>query len=212
MSTILPDLTPRFPICPAYGFSVDPYILVKIITREGGFELVDRKWAQARRQYDGTPMGDRVQEDIEEILYFWLAIGGTSGAFRFKDFTDFKSCRLAETLTAIDQPLVLTDDSPTSYQLTKHYTYGALTHARPIRRPVGSTVVIANEVGAVQTDWTLDEATGIVTPGGGFVGTPTAAGFEFEVWCRFNSNFVPSIVNKQIQNAEVSIIEKREVV
>lgn len=212
MSTILPDPTPRFPICPAYGFSVDPYILVKIITREGGFELVDRKWAQARRQYDGTPMGDRVQEDIEEILYFWLAVGGTSGAFRFKDFTDFKSCRLAETLTAIDQPLVLTGDSPASYQLTKHYTYGALTHARPIRRPVGETVVIANEVGAVQTDWTLDEATGIVTPGGAFVGTPTAAGFEFEVYCRFNSNFVPSIVNKQIQNAEVSIIEKREVV
>ena len=73
-------------------------------------------------------------------------------------------------------------------------------------------MVIANEVGAVQTDWTLDEATGIVTPGGSFVGTPTAAGFEFEVYCRFNSNFVPSVVNKEIQSAEVSIIEKREVV
>ena len=210
MSTILPDTTPRFPICPAYGFSVDPYILVKIITREGGFELVDRKWAQARRVYDGTPLGDRVQEDIEAILYFWLAVGGTSGAFRFKDFTDYKSCRLAASIAAVDQPLVLTGDSPTSYQLTKQYTYGALTHVRPIRRPVGETVVIANEVGAVQTDWTCDEATGIVTPGGSFAGTPTAAGFEFEVYCRFNSNFVPQIVNKEIQNAEVSIIEKRE--
>jgi uncharacterized protein (TIGR02217 family) len=87
---------------------------------------------------------------------------------------------------------------------------GAFTHVRPIRRPVGSTVRIANEVGAEQSDWTLDEATGIVTPGGTFAGVPTAAGFEFDVLCRFNSSFAPSIVNHEIQNAEVSVIEIRE--
>lgn len=210
MPTITPDPAPQFPACPAYGFRSDPFFLVKIIAREGGFELVNRKWSLPLRSYDGVPMGDRAQEDIEEILYFWLAVGGMSGSFRFRDYTDYKSCRLGEEITPIDQPLVELDTSPVSYQLTKQYTVGALTHSRPITRPTGATVRIANELGVEQFDWTLDEATGIVTPGPGFAGVPTAAGFEFDVLCRFNANFSPAIVNHEIQSAEVSLIEKRE--
>lgn len=210
MSTITPDVTPRFPICPAYGFRADPFFLVKIIQREGGFELVDRKWELPRRQYDGTPLGDRAQDDIESILYLWLAIGGMAGTFRFKDFTDFKSCRLADTITGLDHPLVPLDTSPVTYQLVKAYTVASFTHVRPIRRPVGSTVLIANENGMLQTDWTLDESTGIIAPGETFDGAPTSAGFEFEVLCRFNESFAPRIVNHEIQSADVSIIEKRE--
>lgn len=210
MPTITPDTAARFPACPAYGFTADPFFLVKIIAREGGFELVDRKWSQPRRTYDGVPLGERAQEDIEEILYFWLAVGGMSGEFRFRDYLDYKSSRLSDDIEATDQPLEELDTSPVSYQLVKQYTVGSLTHTRPIRRPVGSTVLISNEVGAVQTDWTLDEATGIVTPGPTFAGVASAAGFEFDVLCRFNASFTPQIVNQQIQSAEVSLIEKRE--
>ena len=208
--TITPDDAPVFPTCPAYGFTVDPFFLVKIIGREGGFELVDRKWQHPRRTFEGVPFGDRAQADIEEILYFWLAVGGMAGAFRFKDFTDFKSCRLDEQISETDQPLQPLDTSPVTYQLTKQYTRGGLTYTRIIRRPVGSTVVVANEVGAIQTDWSLDESTGIITKGGTFSGVPTVAGFEFDVWCRFASDFAPVISNQEIQSAEVSIIEKRE--
>lgn len=210
MPTITPDTTPSFPLCPGYGFRVDPFFLVKIIAREGGYELVDRKWSQPRRQYDGTPLGDRAQEDIEEVLTFWLAVGGMSGRFRFKDFTDYKSTRLGDAIAATDQPLIALDTSPVTYQLVKQYTVGALTHTRPIRRPLGFSVLVANEVGTEQSDWTLDEATGIITPGGGFGGVPTAAGFEFDVLCRFNDSFSPAIVNHEIQSAEVSLIEVRE--
>lgn len=210
MPTITADTTPSFPTCPAYGFRVDPFFLVKIIAREGGYELVDRKWSQPRRQFDGTPLGDRAQEDIEEVLIFWLAVGGMSGRFRFKDHTDYKSARLADEVTPLDQLLLALDTSPATYQLVKRYTVGALTHTRPIRRPIGSTVRISNEVGAEQSDWALDEATGIITPGGGFAGVPTAAGFEFDVLCRFNDSFSPQIVQHEIQSAEVSLIEVRE--
>lgn len=210
MGTITPDTTPRFPTCPSYGFRADPFFLVKIIAREGGFELVDRKWSQARRTFDGVPMGDRVQEDIEDILYFWLAVGGMSGEFRFKDWTDYKSSRVGDSILATDQPLLELDTSPVTYQLVKQYTVGALTHTRHIKRPVGESLLVANEVGAEQDDWTLDEATGILTPGPTFAGTATAAGFHFEVLCRFNDSFAPQITNHEIQNAEVSLIEKRE--
>jgi uncharacterized protein (TIGR02217 family) len=210
MGTIIADTTPSFPVCPAYGFRADPFFLVKIIAREGGFELLDRKWELPRRQFDGVPIGDRAQEDIEDILYFWLAVGGMAGEFRFRDYTDYKSCRLGESVTATDQPLVELDVSPVAYQLTKLYSVGALTHSRPIRRPTGTTVRVANEVGAEQSDWTLDEATGVITPGPTFAGVPTAAGFEFDVLCRFNDSFTPQIVNLEIQSAEVSLIERRD--
>ena len=210
MATITPDTAPQFPICPAYGFRADPFFLVKIVARESGAELLDRKWELPRRKFDGVPIGDRAQEDIEEILYFWLAVGGMSSYFRFRDYTDYKSCRLGGTITPIDQPLVELDTSPLTYQLTKHYSVGALTHSRPIRRPTGTTVRVANEVGVEQSDWSLDEATGVITPGPTFAGVPTAAGYEFDVLCRFNDNFAPQIVNQEIQNAEVSLIERRD--
>lgn len=210
MGTITPDTTPTFPTCPGYGFRADPFFLVKIIAREGGFELVDRKWSQARRTFDGVPIGDRVQEDIEDILYFWLAVGGMGGEFRFKDWTDYKSCRVGQWVTATDQPLVARDTSPLTYQLVKQYAVGSLTHTRNISRPIGETVLVANEVGVEQSDWSLDEATGILTPGATFAGVPTAAGFFFDVLCRFNDSFAPQITNQEIQSAEVSLIEKRE--
>lgn len=210
--TLQADDLPTFPTCPTYGFTVDPVFLVKIVQREGGYERVDRKWEQALRKYDGMPTGDQPQADIEELLYFWLAIGGMAGTFRFKDWTDYKSCRLGETISATDQPFSFESGSPGGYRLIKRYTYGSLTHDRTIYRPVGSTIRVANESGVEQSPstWLLQESTGLLQTLPGFSGTPAAWGGEFDVWCRFNSPFVPQISNHEIQSATVSIIEKRE--
>ena len=209
---ITADTLETFPRCPTYGFNVDPFILVKIIAREGGFENTDRKWAHPLRRFEGMPMGDRAQADIESILYFWLAVGGTAGEFRFKDWTDYKSCLLDDDVAPTDQPLVFVAGSPGGYQLVKQYTFGALTYQRTIRRPIGSTIRIANETGTeqVSTRWVVEEATGLLTPLGSFAGTPTTWGGEFDVLARFAGPFIPEISNFKIQNASVSICEKRE--
>jgi len=210
---ITPDTTETFPICPTYGFSVDPMFLVKIVEREGGRENVDRKWAHPLRHYTGVPIGDKPQADIERILHFWLCVGGTTESFRFKDWTDYKSCLLDDVVAATDQPLVYEADvSPAGYTLVKQYVYGSRIYERTIRRPVGSTIVVANELGVAQdpSTWTLDEATGILQPNGGFSGTPTTWGGEFDVLCRFDGPFVPEISNKKIQRADVTLREKRE--
>lgn len=185
--TITADPMPIFPTCPAFGFTVQPDILVKIISRESGFERRDRKWQLARRTYVSVPIGPRLQADIEQMYYFWLALGGTANTFRFKDFVDYKSCILDATPSALDQSLAVLA-GPT-YQLQKTYTFGAFSMVRPITRPIGSTILLANTLGAVSnpSTWTLDEATGIVTPGGGFVGTPGAWGGEFHVPCRWQA-------------------------
>lgn len=205
------DASPIFPACPTYGFTVDPLILVKIVTLESGFERTTRKWRQALRTYSGMPVGQKPQADIEAVMYFYLALGAMSTAFRFKDWTDYKSCVLDDEPTPIDQPVqVTTDQSPERYRLVKNYSAGGFTHTRTISRPRGETIRVANEHGVEQTDWNLDEATGYIVPGGTFAGIPTAWGGEFDVYCRFDGNFQIEISNFKIQTATVNLIEKRE--
>lgn len=206
------DSAVTFPACPTYGFSVDPTILVKIVGREGGFERLNRKWAHPIRKFDGVPVGEKPQADIEEILHFFLAIGGMSTYFRFKDWTDYKSCLLDDDPHFTDQPFTFEAGSPGGYRLTKRYTIGPYVYNRPIYRPIGSTIRVCNQSGVEQdsSKFILQESTGLLAPIGGFTGTPSAWGGEFDVLVRFNAPFIPEISNFHIQRATVSLIEKRE--
>jgi uncharacterized protein (TIGR02217 family) len=205
------DLAEVFPTCPTFGFISEPQRLVKITSREGGYERRDLKWARSLRAYTSVPMGSQSEDEILDILDFWEAMGGMWSGFRFKDWIDYKSCRRSETPAATDQPLQLSGDSPTSYRLIKNYPTksGRTVAQREIARPIGSTIMIANELGAAQTAWTLDESTGILTIDGGFVGTPTAWGGEFDVWCRFDAQFNPAASNYKIMDVTVQLKEIR---
>lgn len=211
MSTITPDLSESFPLCPTYGFISEPGLLVKITAREGGFERRQRVWSRFLWKYTGVPSGDQPQEDILDIYDFWLAMGGISSGFRFKDWIDYRSCRITALPTALDQPLIPSGDSPPSFRLMKQYITksGRTIQEREITRPVGSTILVANETGTVQDDWTLNESTGLLTKGGTFAGTPTSWGGEFDVWCRFDAQFNPSITDFKAMNVTVQLAELR---
>lgn len=207
MPTIVPDTLETFPECPTYGFTVEPRYLVKAIERDGGNERVDRRWSRPLSFYTAVPMGDRAEEDAQNVLVFWHAVGGMGGRFRFKDFADFKSCKVNEEPTAYDQPFEVST-GPT-YQLIKAYKYGSLTQLREIIKPVGLTMLVANDSGAIQTDYTIDEGTGILTPGGTFVGTPASWGGEFDVYVRFTSNLSLALSQNKIQNISFTLRERR---
>ncbi|HUE18887.1 MAG TPA: DUF2460 domain-containing protein [Stellaceae bacterium] len=214
MSTIIPDIAEVFPTCPTFGFIAEPNYLVKITAREGGYERRQRVWAMPLSKYTGVPSGDQPSEDIEILLDFWNAMGGMSSGFRFKDWIDYKSCHTSQTPTALDQPLVLSGDSPVSYRLVKQYSTlsGRTIQQRYIQRPIGSTVLVANALGVTQEDWSLDESTGLLTPGGTFSGVPTRWGGEFDVWCRFDAIFNPSITDwgtNAVMNVTVQLAEIR---
>lgn len=194
MSTLIADPSEIFPNCPTFGYIAEPNYLVKITSREGGYERRDRKWSRPLLTISASPTGDQSNEEIKQVINFWHAMGGMSYGFRFKDWTDFDSTVLGNTAPAVtDQPLAPSGDSPTSYRLVKEYTFGSFTQQREITRPRGESIMIGNETGVAQTDWTLNEATGLVTIGNTFAGTPTCWGGEFYVWVRFDAQLNPTI-------------------
>lgn len=206
------DPLETFPTCPAFGFTSEARYKNRITERDGGYERVDRKWSRPLHRYTAVPMGERVEDDIQEVLYFWHAHGGSAARFRFKDYVDYKSCRLQDDPSPTDQPFTYIAGSPGGYQLVKRYTYGAREQLREITRPKGSSIRVANEFGVEQasTTWLLDEATGLLQTLVGFVGTPSSWGGEFYVYARFDSELPITVTNKQILEAGFAVAEVRE--
>jgi uncharacterized protein (TIGR02217 family) len=213
---ITADTSPIFPACPTFGFSSEPEYLNVATEREGGYERVTNRWDRPLHKYNGVPMGDQPEANIQELLWFWHAMRGTYRTFRFKDWLDYKNCATHETPAyANAQPIV---SESAQYRLYKQYKYGGsggidlITQDRRITRPKGSTIKIYNELGAeqVSSKWTLDEATGVITAGGTFTGTPSWWTGEFYVPCRFDGTFPAEISNHKIQSVVVSLREKRE--
>lgn len=208
---LISDTTEIFPGCPSFGFTSGPRYKVKIIEREGGHERRTRKWSRPLHRYASVPMGNRADEEIQEILYFWHAMGGMATGFRLKDHADFKSCKTHQTPTPLDQPFILEEDSPSGYQLVKTYTVGSIEQVREIYKPKGDTIRVANELGEEQPEsaWTLDEGTGLLTPDVSFDGTPSSWGGEFYTYVRFDSVLDIAVSEQRIQQCDFSMTEIR---
>jgi uncharacterized protein (TIGR02217 family) len=208
MTTFLES--PRFPACVSFGFTSEPMYAVSVVERTSGIETRNRIWSRPLYRYTAT-LGPRVEAEVQEALEFYHAVGGRAYGFRFKDAADYLSCRVGETPSETDCPLVIdSSESPEVWQMVKTYTAGALTQQREIYKPVSGTIKIADN-GTLKTETThyvVDYATGIVT----FNYTPSATvtwGGEFDVPVRFDSEFPVEIQNQRIQSASFALKELR---
>lgn len=202
--------TPRFPQCPSFGFVSQPRYSTTITRLAGGQEKRNRNWARPLYQYTAT-VGPRAENDVQALLEFWHAVGGMFEGFRFKDFADFKSCRVGGIVAATDQPLVAIGSSPETYQVTKRYAAGALAQDRPISKPVeGSILVAADGAPLVETtDYSIDYTTGIVSFTADQSGAVLTWGGEFDVPVRFDSEFPVELLDQQIQSVTFALMELR---
>lgn len=177
--------TPRFPLPPSLSYRVRPRYSVTAIERASGEERRNLNWSAPL--HDFYCEIEHAESDISEVRDYYHAVGATAYGFRFKDWTEYKSCAGHETIAATDQPLpVVLAGSPTVYQLVKVYTKGILTRTRPIRKPVSGTILIADN-GTVKTegaDYSIDYTTGLVDLNFAPAGTLTWGG-EFDVPVRF---------------------------
>lgn len=185
----------RFPEDIAYGSSGGPAYSTTIVITKSGKEKRNINWSMPKSEYD-VAYGIERQEQLEKLIAFFHIMQGRGYSFRFKDHMDYRSAPINQDITDTDQPLVTVNG--TKY-LAKHYSFGGESKIRIITKPVQGTVVLNDAESSV------DHETGVVT------GDATAAGFEFDIHARFDTDSLSTVIDDYQQgNISVSVIEIKD--
>lgn len=203
----------RFPTTLSFGALGGPERRTEVVTLSNGFEERNTPWAHSRRRYDAG-MGLRSLDDVEVLVAFFEARQGQMFGFRWKDWSDYRSCVPSREITGDDQLLGMGDEVRSQFQIVKNYASGSAVYARPITKLVGGTlkVSISGEPQLNEVDYTFDGDTGLIT----FYRAPdlqaeVTAGFEFDVPVRFDTDqIVTSMATFQAGEVpDVPVIEVR---
>ncbi|MGL4239377.1 phage distal tail protein, Rcc01695 family [Tabrizicola sp.] len=186
----------RFPANLSFGSVGGPERRTEIVTLANGFEERNTPWAHSRRRYDAG-VGLRSLDDVETLIAFFEARAGQLHGFRWKDWSDYKSCAPSANPAPDDQLIGTGDGVTTVFQLQKTYLSGLQSYSRPIRKPVAGTVVVAvsDDRKIEGLEFTVDAERGELTftlpPD---LGTRVTAGFEFDVPVRFDTDAIQTSV------------------
>lgn len=180
----------RFPAALSFGSSGGPERLTEIVTLANGHEERNAPWKHSRRRYDAG-IGVRSLDDIEDLIAFFEARSGRLYGFRWKDWSDYKSCLPSKEPSFLDQIIGTGDGETTVFELSKTYRSGSHSYTRQVKKPVAGSVMIGVEGASYEegTQFSIDVDTGLVT----FVDPPEVdaditAGFEFDVPVRFDTD------------------------
>jgi uncharacterized protein (TIGR02217 family) len=203
----------RFPASLSFGSIGGPERRTQIVALANGFEERNTPWAHARRRYDAG-MGLRSLDDVETLIAFFEARQGQLIGFRWKDWSDFKSCSPSQDISELDQLIAVGDEVTDVWPLTKTYRSGEFTYARPITKPVTGSVRVAigGDLLREGIDFQVEFETGLVSfthpPD---LGADVRAGFEFDVPVRFDTDgIMTSISSFQAGEApNIPIVEIR---
>lgn len=178
----------RFPDDISRGARGGPERRTRIVELASGDEERNSPWADSRRRYDAA-YGIRRADDLAAVVAFFEARHGRLYGFRWKDWSDYKSCLPSALPSATDQIIGEGDGSTTQFQIVKVYASGAQSYSRRIVKPVAGTVLVALDGIPQGSGWSVDPSTGVVSfaaaPGNGVIVT---AGFEFDVPVRFDTD------------------------
>ena len=182
----------RFPTSLSFGAIGGPERRTDIVTLANGFEERNTPWAHGLRRYDAG-LGLRSLDDLETLVAFFEARQGQLIGFRWKDWSDYKSCIPSSDVSPLDQLIGMGDETTAMWQLQKSYRSGDFSYNRPISKPVlGSVQVSVGEVPQQEgIDFEVAYDTGIVSfshpPD---LSAPIRAGFEFDVPVRFDTDAI----------------------
>lgn len=172
--------TVRFPEDLAVGMVYGPEFVTEVVV------TVARKEKRNQVSTRSLCVGDfssahRFASDFVEYLKFFRAVRGRLHTFRLKDPTDY-ACALAEGVVA--------EIDSTHFQLQKKYETGGLEELRDIQQPIALSIVLENSGAAlaVGVDYTLDDATGIITTAAPHVAANLTWSGEFDNAVRFDTD------------------------
>ncbi|WP_299302284.1 DUF2460 domain-containing protein [uncultured Litoreibacter sp.] len=202
----------RFPASLSFGSLGGPERRTEVVTLANGFEERNTPWAHSRRRYDAG-VGLRSLEDVELMIAFFEARQGQLYGFRWKDWSDYRSCKASADVTFEDQVVGTGDGVSRSVQLIKTYASGPHRYERPLSKLVAGTVKLGFDGLQVfeGVDWDVDLDTGVVTFEHALdEGVEITAGYEFDVPVRFATDAIQTSV-ASFQAGEVPSVPVVEV-
>lgn len=186
----------RFPANLSFGSVGGPERRTEVVTLQNGHEERNTPWAHSRRRYDAG-VGLRSLDDVEALIAFFEARRGRLHGFRWKDWSDYRSCLPSRAPSALDQTIGTGDGVTAVFRLQKTYRSGEQVYVRPVAKPVQGSVLVAvaQDPKVEGLEFEVDPATGLVTfetpPA---LGTEISAGFEFDVPVRFDTDQIQTSV------------------
>ena len=186
----------QFPASISFGSIGGPERRTDIVSLSSGFEERNTPWAHSRRHYDAG-IGMRSLDDIATLIAFFEARSGQIFGFRWKDWSDYKSCLPSRVIGYEDQVIGIGDGFTSDWNLMKSYTSGGHSYQRPIVKPVAGSIKVGiqGEQQFEQVHFDADHSTGILKfkmpPASGLQIT---AGFEFDVPVRFDTDRIQTSV------------------
>ena len=186
----------RFPANLSFGSVGGPERRTEVVTLQNGHEERNTPWAHSRRRYDAG-VGLRSLDDVEALIAFFEARRGRLHGFRWKDWSDYKSCLPSRVPSALDQIIGTGDGMTTVFRLQKTYRSGEQVYVRPVGKPVlGSVLVaVAQDPRVEGLEFGVDPAAGLITfETAPALGTEISAGFEFDVPVRFDTDQIQTSV------------------
>ncbi len=181
----------RFPAGISLGATGGPERRTEIVVVGSGAEERNSRWADSKRRYNAG-YGIKSADDLHAVIAFFEERRGRLHGFRWKDWSDYKSCAPSATPSATDQAIGTGDGATAAFQLVKTYGSSFAPWTRTIAKPVAGTVAVAvGGVTANPADYVVGTTTGVVTFLAGHIpgsGQAVTAGFEFDVPVRFDTD------------------------
>lgn len=181
----------RFPTGISLGATGGPERRTEIVVLGSGGEERNSRWADSKRSYNAGYGVKRV-DDLHAIIAFFEERRGRLHGFRWKDWSDYKSCAPKGSVSPLDQQIGVGNGVIAAFQLVKMYGSSFAPWTRQIKKPAsGSVVVAVDGVTASGSHYAVNTTTGLVTFAGGYIPGSDAivtAGFEFDVPVRFDTD------------------------
>ncbi len=199
----------QFPTDIAYGSAGGPTYNTSVVSIKSGREKRNINWNYPRIEFD-VSYGVREMPELESLIAFFHIVQGKGRTFRFKDFSDWKSCKTENTPAFDDQNIGTGDGSTTEFQIYKSYSYsGSVRQSRKITKPVSGTVLVGINGTEQTSGWSVDTSTGVIT----FDSAPSdganiTAGYEFDIEARFDTDTLSTnLEDYRTGSIEVPVIE-----
>jgi len=199
----------EFPTAVSFLAQGGPVFSTTVNEGFSGGEQRNRNWQLTRGEWT-IDLSFKPIDYFEQAHAFFLNVGGMADSFRFKDHKDFQ---------AVGQIIGLGNGANTTFQLTKTYVSGNRQYVRPITKPITSAITdfqgnslpdtvriyIGSVLQVLNSDYTVDETTGIVTFLAGHIPVLTSPQTHIFADCEFHYpvRFMSDALSAQLEESDV---------